>query len=177
MLDNKLVAKWMTPIAIDLSFGCVHLMIIRTPWTSPVEWINTHNAKIMRKIMSLVSHLPLSQNPIDAFGSSTVSVNKWKLKYRRSVDRPINTYQQYMSIPRSFSFHSPQTQIYSRHGRRRSKCSHRCRRSAQTSRCRKDRLCWRQCKEEWSSLSCKKEQNYFHTNIRAKSWSHPSRFG
>lgn len=75
MLLSNPMENWMIPIAIALSFGCVHLMIINIPPTSDVEWMKTVNAKIAINMWSFVSHRPLSQSPFVAVFCGAESSN------------------------------------------------------------------------------------------------------
>lgn len=66
MLLKRPIENCTIPIAIALSFGWVHLMMISMPPTSLVEWIKTVNAKIAIKMCNFVLHLPSSQKPFVA---------------------------------------------------------------------------------------------------------------
>lgn len=67
MLLKSPSENWIIPIAIALSFGCVHLIIISIPPTSDVECTKTLKAKIMMKRMNFLSHSGLSHAPLFAF--------------------------------------------------------------------------------------------------------------
>lgn len=154
MLLNSPMENWIIPIAIALSLGCVHRMMINIPPTSDVEWIKTVRAKMAMKMLRLVMHRSLSQKPGVAWGGGADSGTFEKLLsvVIQSI-RIDSTHQIYMSSLRNFVFHYLSTQLDNRHGMRRSSWSHHFHKQERNFQCRKS-MCWNHCKAEQKLLSC-----------------------
>lgn len=125
MLLSSPMENWMIPIAIALSFGCVHRMMISIPPTSDVEWMKTVSANMAMKMLRFVRHRSLSQNPGVAWGGGADSGTFEKLlAIVIPLIRREPTHQICTSSLRNSVFHYPSLQPDNRRDMRRSSWSH-----------------------------------------------------
>lgn len=132
----------MIPIAIALSFGCVHRMMISIPPTSDVEWMKTVSAKMAMKMLRLVRHRSLSHKPGVACGGGDDSgaFEKLLAVVIQSI-RVDSSYQIYKNSLRNSVFHYFPLQLDSQHGMLRSNLSHHFHKLARNFQCRKSMSC------------------------------------
>lgn len=147
--------NWTIPIAIALSFGCVHRMMINIPPTSDVEWMKTVKAKIAMKMCSFVLHLPLSQSPLIAVcsgGGKSKRNMRW-LQPTNFMFDAITTHRTCMNIQRNFFSRWVPIEFCSQHGKPKSKRSHRFRKLEQTAGHHKGTMSWIRCRVERKLLN------------------------
>lgn len=159
--------NWMIPIAIALSFGCVHRMIISIPPTSDVEWMKTVKAKMPMNISSFVSHRPFAHNPFVAVSFGAESVNELSELF---ASHEPSTYRPSTNIRRSGTRRRPSIGICSRRDKQRSNWVRHFHRLARRCHRCTGKSSWKRCMAGQKLLSL---QNYQQSLLVPSSSQHP----